>query len=200
MNLYGSWNVSLLAEAIHMHLQSIGKYVRAQDIVDYLAQPDIQQKHGLKKTISLATAQQWMHMMDFCWTKSPSGQYVDGHEHDNVVTYHQPKFLPSIAELFIYIRTWKDGLEEACDVPRLHTQHVVLWFHDESTFYDNDCCEVYWVHRNETAKPHPQGEGALLMVADFISAGYGWLHSSCSEESTRILFCAEKSQNGYFTI
>ncbi|KAG1744456.1 hypothetical protein EDB19DRAFT_1632777, partial [Suillus lakei] len=33
MNLYRSWNVSLLdkgdlAEAIHMHLQSIGKYVR----------------------------------------------------------------------------------------------------------------------------------------------------------------------------
>ncbi|KAG2110785.1 hypothetical protein DEU56DRAFT_874463 [Suillus clintonianus] len=94
MNLYGSWNVSLLdkgdlAEAIHRHLQSIRKYVRAQDIVDYLAQPNVQQKHGLKKTISLATAQQWMNMMDFHWTKSPSGQYVDDHKCDDFVTYRQ---------------------------------------------------------------------------------------------------------------
>ncbi|KAG2159097.1 uncharacterized protein EDB93DRAFT_1237838 [Suillus bovinus] len=185
MNLYGSWNVSLLdkgdlAEAIHRHLQSIGKYVRAQDIVDYLAQPNVQQKHGLKKTISLATAQQWMHMMDFRWTKSPSGQYVDGHERDDVVTYRQKKFLLSIAELFIHMRTWKDGLEEASDEPRPHTQ-------------------LYWVHGNETAKPRPKGEGASLMVADFVSADYGWLRSSCGEEAARILFRAGKSQDSYFT-
>ncbi|KAG1841565.1 hypothetical protein DFJ58DRAFT_707849 [Suillus subalutaceus] len=204
MNLYRSWNVSLLdkgdlAEAIHMHLQSIGKYVRAQDIVDYLAQPNVQQKHGLKKTISLATAQRWMHMMDFRWTKSPSGQYVDGHERDDVVAYRQKKFLPSIAELFIHMRAWKDGLEEASDEPCPHTQRVVLWFHDESTFYANDRRKVYWVHGNETARPRPKGEGASLMVADFISADYGWLRSSCGEESARILFRAGKSRDGYFT-
>jgi hypothetical protein len=85
INLYGSWNVSLLdtgdlAKDIHEHLQSVGKYVGAQDIVDYLAQSEVQQKHGLKKSISLATAQRWMHMMDYRWTKMPSGQYIDGHE------------------------------------------------------------------------------------------------------------------------
>ncbi|KAG1742237.1 uncharacterized protein EDB91DRAFT_1247622 [Suillus paluster] len=204
MNLYGSWNVSLLdkgdlTEAIHMHLQSIRKYVRAQDIVHYLAQPVVQQKHGLKKTISLATAQQWMYMMDFRWTKSPSGQYVDGHEHDDVIAYCQTKFLPSIAELFIHMCMWKDGLEEASDEPHPHTQHVVLWFHDKSMFYVNDRRKVYWVHGNETAKPGPKGEGASLMVADFVSADYGWLCSSCGEESARIFFHAGKSRDSYFT-
>ena len=62
INLYGSWNVSLLdigdlAKDIHEHLQSIEKYVRAQDIIDYLAQSKVQQKHGLKKSISFITAQ-----------------------------------------------------------------------------------------------------------------------------------------------
>ncbi|KAG2036349.1 hypothetical protein BDR03DRAFT_1011698 [Suillus americanus] len=188
MNLYGSWNVSLL-----------DKGDLAEDIVDYLAQPNVQQKHGLKKTISLATAQRWMHMMDFCWMRSLSGQYVDGHKRDDVVTYRQKKFLPSIAELFIHMRTWKDGLEEASDEPHPHTQCVVLWFHDESTFYANDRRKVYWVHGNETAKPHPKGEGASLMVADFVSADYGWLRSSCGEEAARILFHVGKSQDGYFT-
>ncbi|KAG2345057.1 hypothetical protein BDR05DRAFT_975240 [Suillus weaverae] len=140
-----------------------------------------------------------MHMMDFHWTKSLSGQYVDGHKCDNVMTYHQTKFLTSIAELFIHMCTWKDGLEEACNEPHLHTQHVVLWFHDELTFYANDRRKVYWVHGNETAKPHPKGEEASLMVTDFISADYGWLCSSCGEEFARILFCAGKSWDGYFT-
>jgi hypothetical protein len=92
INLYGSWNVSLLdkgelAWEIHLCLQEKGKWVRALDIVHFLDTPDIKERYSLKKTISLATAQRWMHMMDYCWTKTPSGQYVDGHECDDVVTY-----------------------------------------------------------------------------------------------------------------
>ncbi|KAG2030862.1 hypothetical protein BDR03DRAFT_936542 [Suillus americanus] len=127
-----------LAKAIHMHLQSIGKYVRAQDIVDYLAQPNVQQKHSLKKN-----------------------------------------------------NCSMDGPKEASDKPHPHTQRVVLWFYDESTFYTNDRRKVYWVHGNETAKPRPKGEGASLMVADFVSADYGWLHSSCELLTLH--------RDGYFT-
>jgi len=61
--------------------------------------PEIKEWYSLKKTISLATAQRWMHMMDYRWTKMPSGQYVDGHEREEVVMYRQTKFLPTIAEL-----------------------------------------------------------------------------------------------------
>lgn len=85
-------------------------------------------------------------MMDFCWTKSPSGQYVDDHECDDVITYCQTKFLPSIVELFIHMCTWKDGHEEDYNEPCLHTLRVVLWFHDESTFYANNHRKAYWVH------------------------------------------------------
>ena len=44
-NLYRQWNVSMLedeglAEEIHLHLQSIGKYVKAMDIIHYLTRDE----------------------------------------------------------------------------------------------------------------------------------------------------------------
>jgi hypothetical protein len=78
VNLYGAWNVSMLqkgdlAQAVFLHLQTIGKYVKAMDIVWFLDRPEVQKQYGLKKTISLATAKRWMHVMDYRWTKTPSG-------------------------------------------------------------------------------------------------------------------------------
>jgi hypothetical protein len=52
---------------------------------------------------------------------------------------------------------------------------VVVWFHDESTFYAHDRRDVCWVHLMEGAIPKPKGEGTSLIVAHFVSADYGWL-------------------------
>jgi hypothetical protein len=38
-----------------------------------------------------------------------------------------------------------------------------------------------------------KGEGASEMVADMISADYGWLHSPDGSESTLVLFKASKA-------
>ena len=202
--LYGSWNVSLLdsgelAKEIHLHLLGIGKYVKAMDIVLFMDTPEIKQRYSLKKTISLKTAQRWMHMMDYRWTKGPSGQYVDGHEREDVVTYRQTKFLPTMAELEWNLRVWKDGIEEVtvnADKDQLEPR-TVIWWHDESTFYAHDRREVYWVHKDETAVPRQKGEGASLMIADFVSADYGWLRFD--GEAARVLFKAGKNRDGYFT-
>ena len=64
-NQYGTWNESILdhedlAQELKMHLQSIGKYVTANDIVCYLNEADVQQCWKIKKTISLSMAQRWM--------------------------------------------------------------------------------------------------------------------------------------------
>lgn len=88
-----------ISAAIALHLQSIGKYVRAMDIVQYLSNSAVQKNLGIKKAISLATAQRWMKKMGYRWTKKPSGQYIDGHEHADVVYYRQQIFLPAWAEL-----------------------------------------------------------------------------------------------------
>ena len=75
----------------------------------------------------------------------------------------------------------------------------MVWFHDKCTFYANDRRIVRWVHETETAVPRAKGEGASLMVADFVSADYGWLTSLDGDQSTRVLFKAGKQREGYFT-
>ena len=85
------------------------------------------------------------------------------------------------------------------DGPCPYKDRVVFWYHDESTFYANDHCKVHWVHMKEKAVPQSKGEGASLMVADFISADYGWLCSWKGQSTTQKLFCAGKACNGYYT-
>ncbi|KAF9502913.1 hypothetical protein BS47DRAFT_1374511 [Hydnum rufescens UP504] len=62
-------------------------------------------------------------------------------------------------------------------------------------------CEsgIVTVMRYETPKPLQKGEGASLMVSDFASADYGWLHSPNGSETARILFKVGKNRDGYFT-
>ncbi|KAF9513519.1 hypothetical protein BS47DRAFT_1372507 [Hydnum rufescens UP504] len=50
-----------------------------------------------------------------------------------------------------------------------------------------------------TPKPLQKGEGASLMVSNFASADYGWLHSPDGSETARILFKVGKNRDGYFT-
>ncbi|KAG1741265.1 hypothetical protein EDB19DRAFT_1973104 [Suillus lakei] len=192
----------VLAADIKLHLQSIGKYVRAQDIVDYLKRPEVQANHGLKKTVSLATAQRWMFKLDYRWREEKKGQYIDGHEHDDVVTYRQNVFLPLWKSFAYRLRNWREDdimMEEGDPDDPSRSRRVVVWFHNESTFYAHDRRDVCWVHLTEGAVPKPKGEGASLMVAHFVSADYGWLQSVDGKESARILFKAGKGRDRYFT-
>jgi hypothetical protein len=220
-NLYGGHNVSMLehgdlAQAINHHLQTLGAYICAADIVNYLGDPEIRNEYGLEKNISLATAKRWLHSMNYRWKKTPSGsvvlslphpllttqhagQYVDGHEREDVVQYRQQTFLPAMAELELNMRAWSDAMEELVDDrPRPRQRRTVVWYHDESTFYANDRRKIRWVHSGETPKPCPKGEGISLMVADFVSADYGWLRSPDGQESAQVLFRAGKNRDGYF--
>ena len=99
-NLYGQWNVSMLedeglAEEIYLHLQSIGKYVKAMDIIHYLNTPEMKERLDHKKTIDLATAQWWMLEMGYQWSHNLKGQYVNDHECEDVVKNRQEVFIPA---------------------------------------------------------------------------------------------------------
>ncbi|KIM85636.1 hypothetical protein PILCRDRAFT_86838 [Piloderma croceum F 1598] len=90
-------------------------------------------------------------------------------------------------------------LYQAQPPPPPHRQTTVVWFHDESTFYANDQKVKQWVHVNETAKPYAKGEGPSQMVANMVSADYGWLPSPGGSETAQVLFKAGKNCKGYFT-
>jgi hypothetical protein len=57
---------------------------------------------------------------------------------------------------------------------------------------------VRWVHNSETAKPYPKGEGASLMIADFVSADYGWLKGQNGSDA-HVILKPGKNRDGYFT-
>ncbi|KAJ3553043.1 hypothetical protein NP233_g12736 [Leucocoprinus birnbaumii] len=83
--------------------------------------------------------------------------------------------------------------------PRPHTQRVVIWYHDESTFYANDCQKRCWQHHDEKGIPCPKGEGPSAMYIYFVSADYGWLESPDGKETAKAIFKAGKNCDGYFT-
>ncbi|KAG1747844.1 uncharacterized protein EDB91DRAFT_1048115, partial [Suillus paluster] len=169
----GDWTKSRindedLKEELLTHLQSLGKYVTAIAVVNYLARPDVQQRYQLSKTISLVTAQHWMENCGFRWTTAKNGQYIDGHEREDVVNYRQNKFLPVWYSVDPNTRKWS-----SVDVSKLEEgqattgRRTVVWFHDESTFYAHDRRQKRWVHKDEKSTLLPKGEGLSLMVADF---------------------------------
>ncbi|KAF8881271.1 hypothetical protein CPB84DRAFT_1751214 [Gymnopilus junonius] len=105
-NSYGTWTKARIdadkefAQEINLFLQSKGKYVKANDISVFLNDKEIQKKWELlKKTIGKATAKWWMKKLGYIWVRNHKGQYVDGHEHEDVVDYRQKFYLPKWYEL-----------------------------------------------------------------------------------------------------
>ncbi|KAH8796801.1 hypothetical protein DL96DRAFT_1479216, partial [Flagelloscypha sp. PMI_526] len=167
-NCYGNFARSLIddedfQQEIHAHLAKQGDYCCAQDIVDYCSQPEVLSCLGRQKTISLGTAKKWMNKMGYQWMKTPKGQYVDGHEQIDVVCYCQEYFLPEMRKLRDRLRDFADASSENVFPP----SPVIVWYHDESTFYAHDRCTLRWIHRKLTkVLPYAKGEGVSLMVAD----------------------------------
>ena len=135
--------------------------------------------------------------MGYCWKKNLKGQYVNGHEEADVVKYQQNVFLPAMEKYKHHMRHWMD--EHGWDLPQEIIHSIVGWVHDETMFHVPDCRQTAWYHKDATPKPYAKGEGVSLMVADFVSADYGWLQSPDKKESACIIFCPGKNCEGYFT-
>jgi len=141
-------------------------------------------------SISLTTARRWMTKLGCSWTDTPSGQYVDGHEREDVVNYQQNVFLPAWFAKEPRLRVWKEGNMDKSASVSVDERQSVFWVHDETIFYVHDRRERRWVPDTETAVPKPKGEGVSLMISDFASADYGWRlpmeRSSLGSPSARV--------------
>ena len=93
---------------------------------------------------------------------------------------------------------WADG-----DIPEFGPavpgQRIITWFHDESIFYAHDRRKKGWYHKDAAAKPYAKGDGHSLMVADFVSADFGWLLSPDGKQSARRILKPGVNRDGYFT-
>ena len=122
---------------------------------------------------------------------------MDGHEREDVVAYRKKVFLPQWRKFVNQMATWDKDLKE--HLPPTDRKRVIVWFHDESIFYAHDRRKKGWYHKDASAKPYTKGEGASLMVADFVSADFGWLSSPDGKRSARRIFKPGKNRDGYFT-
>ncbi|KAL1659549.1 hypothetical protein GGF50DRAFT_130934 [Schizophyllum commune] len=187
-----------LCDELALHLQAKGKYISRQDVVEFMDRPDVRARYNCRRGITLHTAGRWLRRMGYRWHRTRRGQYVDGHERRDVVWYRQKVFLPAITEAEHRTRAWilanRDNLG-----PLPRNRILVIWFHDESTFYANDRREIIWIHQDSSATPRAKGEGASYMVADYVSADYGFLRAKSTNENARVSWKCGVNRDGYFT-
>ncbi|KIO15956.1 hypothetical protein M407DRAFT_86598 [Tulasnella calospora MUT 4182] len=188
-----------IRQEVQLHLQSLGKYFKAADIVEYSARPEVLERWGHEKPISERTARNWLHAMEYRYGKELKGQYVDGHERDDVVKYRQDVFLKQWMELEERMVVCdKDGKVISEPDPTLY--RIVPITHDESTFYAHDQRKTRWIPLSEGPVPIRKGDGTSLMVSDFCSPDLpgGWLRSKDGTREARLFFKAGKNRDGYF--
>ncbi|KAJ3840965.1 hypothetical protein F5878DRAFT_672164 [Lentinula raphanica] len=207
INPYGYWKSSMLcdqdlAHELGLYLQELGpKEITAVKVVHYLSREDVKERHGITKTVSERTAQRWLDQMGYRWKHQSKGQYTDGHERPDVVHHRDRVYIPRISKYKERIVGYdNNGDEIALPSGAVgHRLRVILWFHDESIFYAHDRRRKCWYHKDAPPKPYRKGEGASLMVSDFVSAEFGFLRSPDGLESAQRIFRPGKNRDGYFT-
>jgi len=189
------------SQEIQLHLQTLGKkYFSAMDIIRFLDKPDVQARLKIKRTPTKRTVRNWLKLMDYCYGTGIKGMYIDGHEREDVVNYRQNHFLPLWSILESRMTTWtsQNQMQPPVLPDFLLKKRIVLITHDESTFYAHDRRKKQWFHKDESAEPIKKGEGASLMVSDFVSPDLGWLKSKDGKQEARIIFKAGRNRDGYF--
>jgi hypothetical protein len=106
LNPYGDWNELLLVNEnlvneISIYLLSLGNEITAAKLNDYLRRPDVKEKYGIEHDITEMTACRYLNALGYRYQSTPKGQYVDGHEREDVVTYQNRVFLPKWKDIVI---------------------------------------------------------------------------------------------------
>lgn len=186
LHRYGTYRSSILEDEdfqrdIQLHLTEISKkgYIRAQDVVDYVATEEVQQKLGTRaRGIHVRTARRWLHKLKWRYTEKKKGMYVDGHEREDVIEY-RTKFCERWKEYekrFIIYDNNGEILSTPTGFPvPQRAFRLILVTHDESTFYENDRRKTHWVNENAKAVAEKKGEGQSVMVSDFLTSEWGRL-------------------------
>ncbi|THU98051.1 hypothetical protein K435DRAFT_661731 [Dendrothele bispora CBS 962.96] len=201
INPYGNWNETLLVDEslcteLNLYLQEIGNHITAEKLVLYLHRKDVMERHGITRKISAHTARRYLKILGFRFREPSKGSYADGHERGDVVDYREKHYLPSWAGIMQRVLKWtSEGIPEYGPLPG---RQVIVWFHDETIFYAHDRRRRNWYHKDAPCKPYQKGDGHSLMIADFVSAEFGFLRTPDGRTARR-LFRPGKNRDGYFT-
>ena len=158
----------------------------------------------IRKTISIRTAERWLHILGYKYKGYRKGIYYDGHEWEDVVTY-QKEFLEVMKELEQRMARYEEEKMDAIPpVLRPEERELILITHDECIFYTNDRKKKIWIPDDEMLL-RKKGNGKSIMVSEFLSEACGQLKLS-EEEATRnpniptearCYLLPDKNQKGY---
>ena len=97
--------------------------------------------------LSLRTAWQWLCKLGWQCTELKKGVYMDGHERQDVVEYHNNVFLPLMAQLEKRMTRWDSRGSKLMHIdPDLGPgkKRVIVVFQDESCFHVNEFKRTTW--------------------------------------------------------
>ncbi|KAF8751112.1 hypothetical protein RHS01_08673 [Rhizoctonia solani] len=144
---HGWWNVPMLGDEdigheIKTHLQAIGKYACAEAIVQFFSDKETCTRLGVPKAICLRMAQRWMTKYGgFRWRTELKGQYIDGHEQADIVEYREKTYVTFMKAIERLTTIYNEHGVPDPERPILifpGEKPIIVWFHDESTFFAND--------------------------------------------------------------
>jgi hypothetical protein len=194
LHRYGTVSASLLSDedfshGLQLHLLEVSGrngYIRAEDVAGYVALQEVQDQLGPKKrVISLRTAQRWLGQLEWRYGKPRRGMFVDGHERDDVVEYRKD-FVRQWSEYEKRMVTYDNNGDvfstpTGFPVPQGPRFQLHLITHDESIFTANDRRKTKWTHEELDSNPERKGEGASVMVSDFLVPEWGRLKDEDGE-------------------
>ncbi|KAJ7663520.1 hypothetical protein B0H17DRAFT_897953, partial [Mycena rosella] len=121
----------------------------------------------IDKPVSLNTACRYLDKLGYRFKCPTKDQYVDRHEHPDVVYYRDKIYLPQYFKLQEQVAIFdKNGNPIHNDFSEMG-RHVIIWYHDQSIFYAHNRRHKTWYHKDSPAKPYQKGEGYSFMVADY---------------------------------
>ena len=99
----------------------------------------------LSKPLCHHTACHWLVKLGYQRCLLKKGVYMDGHEHEDVVHYHDEVFLPRMKVLEASMTQYHGpSLEPREPVLKEGEKHIIAQFHDESCFHANEFKHSAW--------------------------------------------------------
>ncbi|KIO02026.1 hypothetical protein M404DRAFT_16178 [Pisolithus tinctorius Marx 270] len=150
--------------------------------------------------ISEGTAQWWLGKLGYELKEAKKGIYIDGHEREDVVTYHK-EFLAMFGENERLQRTYTDDSLEPVE-PQLGPgeQLHILVMHDESIVHANELRRQVYVCDGKMPL-RKKGQGRAIHISDFIvkeNAGLPMDHQLKCTDTCEIIYPG-KNNDGFWT-
>ena len=143
---------------------------------------DAELQLGCPHQIQTRTAIKWLHHLGFRPQSNKKSIYIDGHEREDVVKYWKLylRKLDILSSTHLPPPLCEDGLSTVQTGNLAASKHLVLIFHDESSFHANEGQSAMWAEEGRVPI-RPKNQGRRLMVSDFVTELDGLLQLSIDE-------------------